>query len=79
MRGSAVWLTYWRKAWTTPTVMVPLSIARPAMTAMTTWASRVRSRMRGLTQLVRKSARRLATRLASAARETARMLSSSWL
>ena len=79
MRGSAVWFTYWKKAWTTPTVMAPLSMARPATTAMTTWASRVSRRMRGLTQLVRKSAFWLAARLASAASDTCWMLSASWL
>ena len=79
MRGSAVWLIYWKKACTTPTVMVPLSMAQPEITAITTWPSRLSIRMRGLTQLVRKSAFWLAARLASAASDTFRMLSASWL
>ena len=79
MRGSAVCPTYWKKAWTTPTVMAPLSMAWPATMAMNTWENRVSSRMRGLTQLVRKSAFWLAIRLRSAASTTCWMLSASWL
>ena len=79
VRGSAVWLTYWKKALTTPTVMAPSSMALPAMMAMTTLARRVSRRMRGLTQLVRKSAFWLAARFRSAEAATWARLSSSWL
>ena len=76
-RGSLAVLTYWKKAWNTPTVSRPASSMPPASTPMATSEQRTMKRTAGPTALVRKSARALARATASAASASSRELARS--